>query len=289
MAYTVGVEVGGTNINAGLVLNNKIIKKINVQTQSNKGKKVVIKNIITAIEKVKNNKKISGIGIGCPGPLDYKRGIVLNTPNLPLNKVNIVKVIKNKCRTRVVLDNDANCFALGEALFGAGKNHSTVFGLTLGTGVGAGIVINKKIFHGRENASEFGHSMINFMGPKDKARIPGSVESYCSASGIMKSAKEAGIKAKTSKEVYDLAVKGNEKARSIFENLGFYLGISIANIACTMDPDIIIIGGKVADSWRFFSKSMNKSMRNHCFLKPPRIVKAKLENTAILGATQLLK
>ncbi len=289
MAYAVGVEIGGTNINAGLILNKKIIKKVCVQTQSNKGKRIVIKNIITAIEKVKNNKKISGIGIGCPGPLDYKKGVVLNTPNLPLKNVNIVRILKNKFRTKVILDNDANCFALGEALFGAGKKHRNVFGITLGTGVGAGIVINKKIFYGRENASEFGHSTINFMGPKDKAKIPGSIEAYCSSQGIMRMAEQAGLKAKTSKEVYDLAVKGNTKARSIFENLGFFLGISIANISCTLDPDIIIIGGKVANSWRFFSKAMNKSMRKHCFMKPPRIVKAKLENSALLGATQLLK
>jgi glucokinase len=289
MVYALGLDIGGTHVNAGLVLNNKIVKKVTLKIESSKGKTVVINNIIKVIEKVKGKKRISGIGIGCPGPLDYKKGIVLNTPNIPLKNVNIVKIIKNKFKTKVRLDNDANCFVLGEAVFGAGKAHSTVFGVTLGTGVGAGIVINKKIFHGRENASEFGHAIINFNGPKDKARIPGSVEAYCSAQGVMRIAKELRLKAKSSKHAYDLALKGNTKAKKVFEKLGYYLGISLANAVCTLDPDIIIIGGKVADSWQFFSKPMKKSLKSQCFLRPPRVVKAKLSNAAILGAAQLLK
>lgn len=289
MSYVVGLDIGGTNLDAGLILNNKIIRKVSLPAQSSKGKRVVINNIIKTIEKVKHKKRISGIGVGSPGPLDYKKGIVLNTPNISLKNVNIVKTLRNKFKTRVKLDNDANCFVLGEAVFGAGKAHNTVFGLTLGTGVGAGIVINKKIFHGRENASEFGHSTINFKGPKDKAKIPGSVEIYCSSQGIMKIAKELKLKARSSKQVYDLVLKGNKKARKVFERMGFYLGISLANAVCILDPDIIIVGGKVADSWRFFNKSMKKSLKKHSVLRPPKVVKARLSNATILGASQLLK
>lgn len=289
MAYVIGVDVGGTYVKAGLVFNNKIIKKVIVPTQVKKGEKVVINNIICAIEKVKNKERISGIGVGCAGILNYKKGIVLRAANLLLKNVKIVKIIRNKFKTKVRLDNDANCFVLGEAVFGAGKNYNTVFGITLGTGVGAGIVINKKIFHGRENASEFGHSIINFDGPKDKAKIPGSVEAYCSARGVTRLSKELKLKAKSSKHVYELALEGNKKARKVFEKLGFYLGISIANIICTLDPEIIIIGGRIANSWQFFNKAMRNSLKKHCFMKPPRVVKAKLSDAAILGASQLLK
>lgn len=289
MAYVVGVDVGGTNVKAGMVLNDRIIKKVVLPIQAEKGKRVVISNIVDAVERVKGKKRISGICIGCPGPLDYERGIILNTPNLPLKNVEIIKIIKNRFKTKVGLENDANCFVLGEAVFGVGKRYETVFGITLGTGVGAGFVINKRIFHGRENASEFGHAIMNFNGPKDKARIHGSIEAYCSALGVMRLTKEFKLKAKNPKHVYDLAVKGNKKAIKVFEKLGFYLGIGVANIVCTLDPDIIIIGGGIAGSWHFFNKSMRSSLKKHCFLRPPRVVKAKLSDAAILGASQLLK
>ncbi len=285
--YVIGVDLGGTNIRAGLVLNNKIIKKVEVNTEPNKGKNAVIKNIVKAINSVMT-KDVAGIGIGSPGPLDYRNGIIVKPKNIPLKNVNLKKVLEKKFKIPVFVDNDANCFSFGEALYGSGKNYDCVIGLTIGTGVGGGIVINKKIFHGRMNAGELGHISINFNGIKCNCGNIGCVEEYVSARGIMGLAK--GLKAKTPLEVYNLALKGNKKAISVFEKMGFYLGVGLTNFVNIFDPDVVIIGGGISNAWKFFSKSMEKAVKERCVVnKNPKIVKSKLKHAAILGAASLVK
>ena len=285
--YVIGVDLGGTNIRAGLVLNNKIIKKTEVKTEPNKGKNAVIKNLVKAINSVMT-KDVAGIGIGSPGPLNYKKGIIINSPNLPFRNTNLKKILKREFNVPVLIDNDANCFTLGEALYGNGKKHNCVIGLTIGTGVGGGIVINKKIFHGRMNAGELGHMTIKFDGRKARSHNNGDIEEYLSTRGIMRTAKELNVK--TPLEVYNLALKGNKKAIRVFEKMGFYFGIAVTNFVNIFDPDIIIIGGKISNSWKFFSKSMKKTVKERCVVnKNPKIVKSKLKHAAILGAASLVK
>ncbi len=287
MKYTIGVDLGGTNIRAGLVLNNKIIKKVEVKTEASKGKNVVIKNLVSAISSVMI-KDVVGIGIGSPGPLDYKKGLIIRTKNVPFKKVNLKKVLEKKFNVPVFVDNDANCFTLGEALYGSGKKHNCVIGLTVGTGVGGGIVINKKIFHGRMNAGELGHTSINFNGIKCNCGNIGCLEEYVSARGIMRIAK--GLKAKTSLDVYNLVLKGNKKAIRVFEKMGFYLGVAVANFVNIFDPDIIVVGGKISNAWKFFSKSMKKTVKEKVYVnKNPIIIKSKLKHAAILGSASLVK
>ncbi|MBU4283814.1 MAG: ROK family protein [Nanoarchaeota archaeon] len=285
--YVIGVDLGGTNIRAGLVLGSKLIKKVEVKTEPNKGKNAVIKNLIKAISSVMT-KDVAGIGIGSPGPLDYKKGLIIITKNIPLKKVNLKKVLEKKFRVPVFVDNDANCFTLGEALYDSGKKHDCVIGLTIGTGVGGGIVINKKIFHGRMNAGELGHTSINFNGIKCNCGNIGCLEEYVSARGIMRLAK--ALRAKTPLDVYNLALKGNKKAISVFEKMGFYLGVGLTNFVNIFDPDIIVIGGKISNAWKFFSKSMKKTIKEKAYVnKNPIIVKSKLKYAAILGAASLVK
>ncbi|MEK6869657.1 MAG: ROK family protein, partial [Nanoarchaeota archaeon] len=121
MGSIIGIDLGGTNIKAGLVTKKgRIIKDYETATEAKKGAKTVVNNIICAINEVKSGK-ISGIGIGSPGPMDYKRGIITNPVNLPFRNLPLRKILQNKLKLPVFLDNDANCFALGEAIFGAGK------------------------------------------------------------------------------------------------------------------------------------------------------------------------
>ena len=287
MKYTIGVDLGGTNIRAGLVLNNKIIKKVEVKTEPNKGKNTVIKNLIKAIKSVMT-KKVAGIGIGSPGPLNYKKGIIINSPNLPFRNTNLKRILKREFNIPASIDNDANCFTFGEALYGSGKNYDCVIGITSGTGVGGGIVINKKIFHGRMNAGELGHTSINFNGIKCNCGNIGCIEEYVSAKGIMRLAK--GLKAKTPLDVYKIALNGNKKAISVFEKMGFYLGVGLTNFVNIFDPDVIVIGGKISDAWGFFSKSMKDTVKKRCVVnKNPKIVKSKLKHAAIVGAASLIK
>ena len=285
--YIIGVDLGGTNIRAGLVLCNKVIKKVEVKTEPDKEKTIVIKNLVNAISRVMT-KNVAGIGIGSPGPLDYRKGLIIRTKNIPIEKVNLKKILEKKFNVPVFVDNDANCFALGEAVYGAGKKFDAVVGLTLGTGVGGGIIIEKKIFHGRNDAGELGHTTINFNGIKCNCGNIGCLEEYVSTRGIMRLAK--GLKAKTPLDVYNLALKGNKKAINVFEKMGFYLGIAVANFVNIFDPDVVIIGGGISNAWKFFSKSMKKIVEERAYVnKNPIIVKSRLEHAAILGAASLIR
>jgi len=283
MKNIIGIDLGGTNIKTALINSNgKILKKYEIPTETRKGTKTILDNIISAIEEVKSGN-IKGIGIGSPGPLDYKRGIVTKPVNLPFRSTPLKKIIQDKFRIKTFLDNDANCFALAEAVFGSGKKYGNVVGITLGTGIGGGMVINKKIYHGRNNAAELGHMTIKYDGPKSRCGNQGCVETHVAARGIRRI-----FGSSDPYSIYKLSLQGNKKAIKTFEEMGYYLGIGLTNIMYAIDPDIIVVGGKISNSWKFFSKSMDKTVKERYFSKPCPIVKSKLEEPGILGAGALV-
>lgn len=283
MESIIGIDLGGTNIKAGLITKKgRIIKDYETATEAEKGTKPVINNIFSAINEVKSGKLL-GIGIGSPGPMDYKNGIVTNPVNLPFRNVPLKKIIQKKFSLPVFLDNDANCFALGEAIFGAGKKYQNVIGITLGTGVGGGIITDKKIYHGRGNAAELGHMTIKFDGLKARSGNNGDIEEYVAARGVRRI-----FGGSDPYSIYKLALKGNKNAINTFEKMGYYLGIELTNIVYALDPDIIIIGGKISNSWKFFSKAMLKTVKERYFAAPCRIVKSNLKDAGVLGAAALL-
>ncbi len=283
MVY-VGVDIGGTNINSGLVKKGRIIKESTRKTNVKRGKEAVIQNILKCIKEVLSSDT-KAIGIGCPGPIDLERGIIKNTPNLPLNNVNLRSIINKKFGIPVFLDNDANCFTLGEAVHGVAKNSNIVLGITLGTGVGGGIVINKKIFHGKGNAGELGHITINFNGPKSKCGNNGCLESYISARAIMK--RTIGLNVKNPREIYELAEQKNKKALKILEETGFYLGVGLANLINAFHPEIIVIGGNISNSWKFFKKKLKETIKKRALFNDVKIIKSRLNGSTILGAASL--
>ena len=283
MSTIIGIDLGGTTIKSALISKaGKIIKKYETATEAEKGASKVIKNIFLSIEKVKNGK-ISGIGIGSPGPMDYKNGVIANPVNLPFKNAPLKKIIQKKFKIHVFLDNDAKCFTLAEAVFGKGKKYENVVGITLGTGFGCGLAINKKIYHGRGNATEFGHTTIKHDGVKSKSGNDGSIEEYAAARGIT-----SLFDGKASpKEIYNLALKGNKKAIEAYNKMGNYLGVGLTNIAYSFDPDIIIIGGKISNAWQFFHKTMESEIKKRYFAKPCPVVKSELKDAGILGAAAL--
>lgn len=284
MENIIGIDLGGTNIKAALVtIKGKVIKKYELATEVNKGTKNVIKNIFFAIRKVKEGK-ILGIGFGSPGPMDYKKGIITNPINLPFRNTPLKKIIQNKFKLPTFLDNDANCFALAEAVFGQGRKYENVVGITLGTGIGGGFVINKKIYHGRNNAAELGHITINYDGAKSGCGNNGCIETYTAARGII----ETHNNESNPYLVYKLALEGDIKAIKSFKKMGYYLGIGLTNIIYAFDPDIIIIGGKISNAWTFFYRSMKNEIKKRYFAKPPKIVKSNLKEAGILGAAALV-
>ena len=283
MQNIIAVDLGGTNIKTALINSNgKIIKKYETSTEAKKGTKAVINNIISSIKHIKKGK-IIGIGIGSPGPLNHKTGVITNPVNLPFRDTPLKDIMEKKLKLKTFLDNDANCFALAEAMFGSGKYYENVVGITLGTGVGGGIVINKNIYHGRNNAAELGHTTIKYDGPKSRCKNHGCIETHVAARGITRMYGKSNPYS-----IYKLTLKGNKKAIKTYRDMGYLLGIGLTNIMYAFDPDIIIIGGKISNSWNYFSKSMNKAVKKRYFSKPCKIVKSKLKDPGILGAASLV-
>jgi len=255
MKQTIGIDVGATKISFVLLENRKVIKKRKIPTPKTK-----TKFIQEIKDNLKNFPKINKIGLAIAGALDIKKGIVLESPNLKyLNNFPLVKVLEKELKSKIIIENDANCFALAEAVLGAGKNKNIVFGITLGSGLGGGLAINKKIYHGAFNTGvEPGHQTINFNGPKCSCGNISCWEEYCSA----KFFKRKGC------SVLELARKAKQKdkrALAMFREYGKYLGVGLTNIIDLVEPEIIVIGGGISQAWPYFLKETKKEIKKRVF------------------------
>ncbi len=260
MKNSIGVDIGATKIIFGLLKNREVIKKKKIPTP--KTKKNLIKELKENLRGLKgfSGLKIDRIGIGIPGILDIKKGLILKCPNLSyLNNFPLAKVLEKELKIKTSIENDTNCFTLAEALLGAGKNKNIVFGITLGSGVGGGLVIkdkNKiKIYQGAfGTAGEIGHQTIKFDGPKCSCGNLGCFEGYCSA----KFFKGKGYSVK---ELAEKARRNNKKALRIFKEYGKYLGIGLSNVTNLIDPDIVVIGGGISKTWLYFLAETKKEIK----------------------------
>ena len=258
--YVVGVDLGGTKIYTALVdLEGNIIKEKTVETLANEGEQAVMGRIIDTINYVIDGTEknlIKSIGIGSPGPLDVKNGVIIENSNLPFKNFEIVKTIRETYDLPTYLDNDANVATLGEFMFGAGKGTENMVFITASTGIGGGAVINGKLFRGTTgNALEVGHTIVANEGPRCGCGNIGCAEALGSGTAIGKRAKEAvatnvetslkNYENVTSKEVFKEAANGDRVAKNILETSLNYLGIAVANTITNFDPEKVVIGGGV--------------------------------------------
>ena len=291
MKYIIALDVGGTKIAAALIENKRIIKKIKIPTQAKKGKNFVFKRICSVISlllEAVNKKQVKGIGIGLPGLLDCRAGTALLLPNIPSwRNVPIKKMLERKFKLKVKIENDTNCAALAESKFFKSKN---LICLTLGTGVGGGIIIDGKIYSGQGLAGEFGHMSIDINGPKNRFGSSGTLEEYVSARGIERIAKKYNLKLKIMK-LEEKARKGNKKAIAIYREAGKYLGIALANIVNIFNPETIVISGGISNAGDLILKPAIREMKKRAFnfsQKNLKVVVSKLqENAGLLGAASL--
>lgn len=310
--YAVGVDLGGTNIKIGIVSDKgKLVKSISIKTEADCGPKNVIANIIKGVELTlaKNKLKIQGIGIGCPGVVSIKKGIVENAPNLPgWKNVKLGPIIKEKFGYKVHLENDANAAAIGELIFGSGKKLDSFVMVTLGTGVGGGIVFNKKIFRGEFGAAgEIGHISIDINGPKCNCGSTGCIEAYAGNS-YLKEQIRSELKdypdskvwqliendlTKVSPRIIQAALeKKDAYAQFVVERMGKQLGTALASLSNLLDISTFIIGGGVAGFGKPLFNSTRKTISERVLL-PLRqrvlVIPAKLQNEAgIKGASSLV-
>jgi glucokinase len=310
--YAVGVDLGGTSIKIGLVdEKGEILDKTSVASLAHEGPKTVISQIIKGIKQLrkKDDHKILGIGIGSPGTIRTKKGTVEDPPNFPgWGKIHLGNVIKKEFKTEVFVENDANAAAIGELIYGAGKKFTNFIMITLGTGVGGGIIINKKIYRGEVGgAGELGHVTIDADGVPCKCGSFGCVEAYIGNNYLIERVKTELLDNKKStltklcknnldnlnpRIIHEASENGDQFARSVIIDTGKRLGYGLTNAVNILDITSIIIGGGVAGFGELLFKSVEETLKSRV-MKPFRnrivVIPAKLKNEAgIKGASALV-
>lgn len=306
--YVIGVDLGGTKISTAIsTIEGNILANVVLPTKAEEGEMAVLGRIIQSIDEViagasTSTDEIEAIGIGSPGPLDAKKGVIITTPNLPFKNYNLVQPLKEKYNIPVYLDNDANVAAIGEYMFGGGKGKDSIVYFTVSTGVGGGAVLNGKVYRGHtSNALEIGHTTVDPNGPRCNCGNLGCLEAISSGTSIAKRGREAvATNVETSLKKYDVvtsyevfkeAEAGDEVSKDIIDNALTYLGIGVANAIATFDPEMIIIGGGVSKAGDIVFDTVKKVVNKRCFksmAESCEIVPAGLGSDAgVVGAVAL--
>jgi predicted NBD/HSP70 family sugar kinase len=253
-----------------------------------------LKNINLAVNTVWS-PKVQGIGIGIAGKVDRKKGIFVKGPNFDKNfkNVNLRNYLQTAFKVPLKIENDANCFVLAEAIHGIAKNYNHVVGLTLGTGVGGGIVINKQVYHGSTgSAGELGHITIQNSGLKCSCGHRGHLEAYASGKATSNLYKKLSGRRLHPLEIEANAKKGNKKALTVFNTMSDSLAAGLSSIIYSLNPDIIVLGGGLAKVKIYISpaiKLAKKKLVYSSLNKTKIVTNPNSSNMAILGATLLFK
>jgi glucokinase len=313
MFYRIGVDIGGMSIKAGLVdENGKILKECRKKTEPTAEK--CIDNLFLQIQELLDYKNlgindIKGIGIGCPGAVSSEMGIVDFLPNLGWVNVPLVKILKEKLDTEIKISNDASVATLAEAVYGVAKDYNNCLMFTLGTGVGGGMVINKKLYDGGfGRGGELGHITLDINGEPCTCGRKGCVETFVSATALIKQTKRAMLENKNSamwqyvnndienvdgKTAFECAKQGDQTAKMVVDNYVAYLSESIMSLLNIFRPDVFILGGGIS----LQGKELTDKITDYCekfdygYKTAPKtkIVTAELGNEAgIIGAAALI-
>ncbi len=313
--YIVGVDLGGTNIVVGAMSDDGTQQygMHSEPTGAHEGEQSVIARMAKMVETTITTTMretgavradFKGVGIGAPGPLDRERGIVVLTPNLGWTNVPLRDRMTELTGLPATLDNDANCATYGEWWFGAARGARNVIGVTIGTGIGGGVIINGKLFHGASDvAGEIGHTTIDQTGRRCGCGNYGCLEAYASGPAIAERAREAlaydqvsilpdlvegDLTRITAQTVYDAASRGDAIAREVVRDTARFLGTGIANLLNILNPDVVVIAGGVTQAGEALFTPLRAEVRRRAF-KPAvdacRIVPGELPGTAgVVGA-----
>jgi|SRR5581483_1396692 len=308
----VGIDLGGTYIKGALFdLSGKLLTEGKIETEVARGEEQVIRNLAALVNRLKAshpNEILSGVGLGVPGALDFENGRVLQSPNFPgWENVPIRERAQKALKVPVVIENDANAAAMGEVWVGAARSLSHFLLITLGTGVGGGLVLNRKLWYGKAGkGGEVGHMRITPDGPLCGCGQRGCLEVYASSSALVRMAREKWSETQgnagpfppnfeTAQGVAEAGEGGDPIALEAFSRLAFYLGIAIANVANLLDIHHYIISGGVSNAFPLFKEPLRQEVASRVFgmdrgtaVKTIRIERALCgENAGMLGAGYL--
>lgn len=314
MKYNIGIDIGGMSIKFGLVNEmGEIVARDRIVTTKDQEK--AVEEIAAVIEKLLSNNKleicdVGGIGIGCPGAVDSKTGKVIHLPNLGWGDFFLAEKLKKYFDTEIKISNDVNVAALGEAKFGAAKDYNSSVMIAIGTGVGSGIIIDRKLFEGgHSRGAEIGHETLIMNGLQCTCGRRGCVECYASATALISQTKEEMMLNKNSKmwdfvagdidkvdgrTALECSKLSDESANKVVDNYIMYLGECLLNVFNVFRPDALIIGGGISAQGKY----LTNKLKDYCekfdygYKNAPRteIITAKLFNDAgIIGAASLIE
>jgi glucokinase len=294
MGLTIGVDLGGTQLRVGVVdANGHMVAQKSGPTDAHLGPEHVIDRMQEWIQSFAESFDIEAVGVGAPGPLDPQQGVIYAPPNLPgWDAVPLVQRLEQRVPYRVTLDNDANAAALAEALFGAGKNADSVLYITVSTGIGAGIVLNGRIFQGEHGfAGEVGNMIIVPDGPRHAEMNPGCLEAVASGTAIAREGRARINEKCDTKEVFTRAKNGEQAASQIVDEFTTYLSIGLANLLHTLNPADCVVGGGVMQSKDLILPDIISKVQSYMYpgmKKSVRIEAAALGSSAgLVGAASL--
>lgn len=272
----IGIDLGGTNMRIGLVDGDSIVRKEIIPCPADKPEQVVVDALIDLITKY-ITPAVTGIGVGVPTLVDAERGIVYNAVNIPSwREVHLKEILERRFGVPVAVNNDANCFALGEKCFGAGRHVSSLVGLTLGTGVGAGLVLDGRLYCGRNT----GAGEVGELPYRDS-----NFEAYCSSGFFVREYSTTG------RDAAMAARRGDAKALAIWREFGTNLGRLVKAVMFAYDPDAIVIGGGIADAFDLYRDAMKAEVATFPYAESVRhlsVSLSSLADVAILGASALI-
>ena len=294
--YIIGIDLGGTNLKIALLDHTcRIIHKHTQPTQQYSKKDSLIDAIVDSVEFIlkKYNLKrsdVAGAGLGLPGPIDYDRGIVHFFPNIPgWKEVKLTAFLERRLHMPVYIDNDANVMTLAEFTLGAAKGSCNAVCLTLGTGVGGGLILNGRLFRGSTYAAgEIGHMPVNEEGPDCNCGGIACLESYIGNRRISQEVRSIFGKDIPLEDVSAMAYRGNKKAIALWDKVGGHLGVALVSVVNLLNPDCIVIGGGVANAGSVLFDTVTATILARAMLvqaQAVKVVKAKLGNDAgMIGA-----
>jgi glucokinase len=295
--YTIGLDLGGTNLRAAAIDKaGTMIDKVAGRTNYSEGREAIVADMVGSIRVLRERlgrQNLAGIGVVVPGFIRLEDGVIANSNNLSsLEGFPIRDRLQESLGTDVILENDANAAAMGEKWMGAGRDVDDLVLLTLGTGIGGGIISERKVLHGYLGmAAELGHITVVPNGNPCGCGNRGCLEKHASAQAISVMARLSGLGDVTSEECYQLAAAGNEKARAVFVAMGEALGIALAMLINTFNFPLYLLSGGVLAAWEQFAPPMLAEIRRRSFTfreSDTRVEKATLGNEAgLYGAAYL--